>query len=388
LAKGIEPATLHAPTESTTNKIHKETGMSADPSQASADRASSQGTGAATATRIERFTFTGSGGEYFRIWIVNLLLSILTLGIYSAWAKVRRMRYFYGNTRLAGSVFEYHGQPIQILKGRLIAFGVVVFFAIMASVWPLTDVLFVIVLLLGTPWIIVKARTFQMRVSSYRNIRFNFRQDYGDAARIFIGMALLIPLTLWLLYPYWSYRRFQFAITNTSFGTSPFGFLAGPGVFYRIYALGALLWIPALVVVFLFFTAVAGSTVSDADIQHARRLAALVPSILLMVVLSYLVVSSYLQNASLGNAVLGAHRLVSAVQFLTLLGIYLANTLLIILTLGLYLPWAQVRLARYRFECLALELRGSLDEFVADQQTQVAAAGEELGELLDVDLGL
>src|SRR5258707_6333866 len=42
--------------------------------------------------------FTGRAGEYFRIWIVNICLSIVTLGIYSAWAKVRRKRYFYGNT--------------------------------------------------------------------------------------------------------------------------------------------------------------------------------------------------------------------------------------------------------------------------------------------------
>jgi hypothetical protein len=38
----------------------------------------------------EQLHFTGSGAEYFGIWIVNLLLTILTLGIYSAWAKVRR----------------------------------------------------------------------------------------------------------------------------------------------------------------------------------------------------------------------------------------------------------------------------------------------------------
>src|SRR5512145_1992685 len=33
--------------------------------------------------REENFRFTGEGGEYFRIWIVNILLSIVTLGIYS-----------------------------------------------------------------------------------------------------------------------------------------------------------------------------------------------------------------------------------------------------------------------------------------------------------------
>ncbi|RYZ95608.1 MAG: DUF898 family protein, partial [Proteobacteria bacterium] len=30
--------------------------------------------------------FRGQAGEFFRIWIVNTLLTILTLGIYSAWA--------------------------------------------------------------------------------------------------------------------------------------------------------------------------------------------------------------------------------------------------------------------------------------------------------------
>ncbi|MGI9420607.1 MAG: DUF898 family protein, partial [Geminicoccaceae bacterium] len=61
------------------------------------------------------FAFTGRAGEYFGIWIVNLLLSIVTLGIYSAWAKVRTRRYFYGNTKLADSTFDYLASPVQIL---------------------------------------------------------------------------------------------------------------------------------------------------------------------------------------------------------------------------------------------------------------------------------
>ena len=69
----------------------------------------------------EPLSFHGSGREYFRIWIVNLLLSIVTLGIYSAWAKVRRLNYFYRNTRLAGASFDYHASPIAILKGRIAA---------------------------------------------------------------------------------------------------------------------------------------------------------------------------------------------------------------------------------------------------------------------------
>ena len=71
--------------------------------------------------------FTGSAAEYFRIWIVNLFLTLVSLGVYSAWAKVRKKRYFYGATRLDGDTFDYFASPKAILYGRIIA--VVAFFS-------------------------------------------------------------------------------------------------------------------------------------------------------------------------------------------------------------------------------------------------------------------
>ena len=68
---------------------------------------------------------------------MNILLTILTLGIYSAWAKVRRNRYFYGNTRLLGSGFDYHAKPMQILIGRIIAFAILVAFNIVSQINPI-----------------------------------------------------------------------------------------------------------------------------------------------------------------------------------------------------------------------------------------------------------
>ena len=61
--------------------------------------------------------FTGSGSEYFRIWIVNLLLMFITLGIYFPWAKVRKLRYFYGNTLVGGEPLGFHGDPKKMFKG-------------------------------------------------------------------------------------------------------------------------------------------------------------------------------------------------------------------------------------------------------------------------------
>ncbi|MFM2111485.1 MAG: hypothetical protein RLZZ271_145, partial [Pseudomonadota bacterium] len=65
--------------------------------------------------------FTASGSEYLRIWVVNLLLIIITLGIYYPWAKARRIRYFCNNTELQGHSFDFHGEPIKMLKGSVLA---------------------------------------------------------------------------------------------------------------------------------------------------------------------------------------------------------------------------------------------------------------------------
>jgi hypothetical protein len=70
--------------------------------------------------------FNGSAGEYFRIWIVNIALTILTLGIYGAWAKVRTRRYFYSNTLLDGQPFDYTAKPGTILMGHLIIGGALI----------------------------------------------------------------------------------------------------------------------------------------------------------------------------------------------------------------------------------------------------------------------
>ena len=70
--------------------------------------------------------FTGSGWEYFRIWVTNTALTLLTLGVFSAWATVRTRRYLYGNTWLGDSAFNYTARPWTILIGRIIVVGLLI----------------------------------------------------------------------------------------------------------------------------------------------------------------------------------------------------------------------------------------------------------------------
>ena len=84
--------------------------------------------------------FAGSAKEYFGIWIVNVILSIVTIGIYSAWAKVKRETYFKNNTLIGEIGFGYHATGMQIFKDRLIAFVTLVTLNIAAALSTIVGV--------------------------------------------------------------------------------------------------------------------------------------------------------------------------------------------------------------------------------------------------------
>src|SRR5262249_17970343 len=110
----------------------------------------------------EPLRFTGTGSEYFGIWIVNLLLTLITLGIYSAWAKVRRLQYFYRHTEVAGSSFDFHGNPVRILVGRILALGLLFLYNYsvrLQSVWTLVILVGLAVIM---PWLLRNSFRFRL----------------------------------------------------------------------------------------------------------------------------------------------------------------------------------------------------------------------------------
>jgi uncharacterized membrane protein YjgN (DUF898 family) len=338
--------------------------------------------------RAEPFHFSATGAEYFRIWIVNLLLTIVTLGIYSAWAKVRRLRYFYGSTQLAGSTFEYHGQPMQILKGRLIAVAALIPYFVVAALFPPWDALFVIAFFIALPFIVVKSRLFGMRMTSWRNIRFDFVGTYGAATKVYIGLALLVGITFGLAAPYWTYARQKFLIGQTRLGTTQFDFRAGASEYYTAIILGGFAIVGGLVLA-LLVTMPLGEDVKIAGLPgFDLRSIVMIPIMGLAYLFGFAVINAGLRNAAFDNTHIGPHKLNCKLRVTRLFWLYLTNALAAVATLGLLIPWAQVRLTRYQLSCMQLYVNGNLAEFVAGQQGQVAATGQEVGDLLDVDFGL
>lgn len=125
--------------------------------------------------------FHGDGKEFFNIWIVNILLTIVTLGIYSAWATVRTNRYFYSNTEIDGRRLSYLAEPIKILKGRAIAVALFAFVYILNIFDPIFGLVAMGLLVFLAPLFICMSLRFKLRMTAYRNVTFNFRGQYGSA---------------------------------------------------------------------------------------------------------------------------------------------------------------------------------------------------------------
>lgn len=329
------------------------------------------------ASQEHRFEFQGSALEYFRIWIVNVLLTIVTLGVYSAWAKVRTQQYLASSTTLAGASFAYVADPWAILKGRAM---VVLFFLVygMSSVISgYLELALGMAMLLLIPWAIVRSMAFRAHNTAWRNIRFGFRAAYGPAFGAYLGYPFLGLLTLGVLYPDAVFRQRRFLVSHASFGSTGFSFGSRSADFYRAFGLLLLISIAMVASITLAVTLAGEAAFLGIGLVS-------LPFYFLL----FGTAASRISNLTYDGAHVGKHRLSSRVPAAGLAAVYASNALAMLLSLGLLVPWARLRVLRYRLRHMSVHAVGSLDDFVAHQADDVGGTGAELGESLGLDLGL
>jgi uncharacterized membrane protein YjgN (DUF898 family) len=342
-----------------------------------------------------RAEFLGSGGEYFRIWIVNLALTLATLGLYSPWAKVRRTQYFHRNLRVGGAGFDYDANPWAILRGRIFALVLLAGLQLGARVSPVLNgiagLLFVAVL----PWMVTASLRFRLYHTLHRGLRFSFHGRLVEAFQAYLLWPAAAAATLGLLFPAAIQRQQRFVYGRSAFGGSRFESELGLGALYGIcfgaswIALGA-----ALAGGVAFFTGAfaAGQQLGAASPDAAGAPALASIAVPLAVFLAGLVIAGCYYQVRLHNLVwnrlrLGPHRFRSHQTVASYLALQLGNLVATLATLGLFLPWAEVRAARWRAARTELLPGGSLDAFAAGAAQAESAAADELAELFGFDVG-
>jgi len=343
----------------------------------------------------EKFSFTGNAKEWFGIWIVNLLLSIVTLGIYSAWAKVRREKYFKNNTYVSNRNFDYHATGKQILIGRLIVVGAYILFNILLIASPIIGLIVLAVLICFMPWLIVRSMMFNARMTSFSNVRFNFVGTAGRAFLVLFIYPIVTILTLYTTAPFASRALQKFCINNHRLGTAEFHFDSGIGPFYKAF-LAAIAWViiaGGLAVVVTDFSIIEFSyameniendptaAVSIIGLFYLLIFVALLPA----VIIYYVMIRNTIYNIATLD---GTHKFNSTVSVGKMLWLTASNFVVVIGTLGLMLPWAQVRIVKYLAANTDLIPGDSLDNFIGTQQSETSALGDAFTDIESIDVGL
>lgn len=337
--------------------------------------------------RSIRPEFTGAAGEYFRIWIVNLFFTLITFGIYSAWAKVRKKKYFYGSTRLDGDNFDYFANPKAILKGRIAAGAMFLTYAFAAELYPASRYGFWALALLLLPWLIVRAFTFNARNSAWRGVRFDFTATARDAAWVYIGKLALAVVTFGLGFPWFMARQKAFVVSHHAFGTTPFECQISGRAFFSIYFLSGLI-VSAVGVPAGMLTAFVLPQISP--IESLSWVGWALPALALYA--GYAVAYAYIQARTTNLLWKGTFgpgmRFESSLAATRLAGLYLGNILAVACSAGLLIPWAVIRALRYRLQSLTVIIDEDMEHQANPALTAVGATGQELGDIFNLDLGL
>ncbi len=365
--------------------------------------------------------FFGGAAEYFGIWIGNVLLTLLTGGLYLPWAMVRNRQYFHANTRLLDVPFQYLATPLQTAAGRLALLAA--WLGLCVLPWQLPPVAaasVVSLLLLVFPAVMVSV--LRSRITAWRDVPLVFARDVRGAYAILLlplallGVVLVLPLlhgiagaggsvkaaaflspvgsaaglALVLGFPYWHWSVENFLVNCHRFGGERFHFAARPYQYYLLYFIK----LPLVMAVIGILQGVSMMLFASASVVHQwQKLQGLVQQppaeawaflqqgmggnavvMLLLVTLVWLCgacwLVAYLKvnlcKLRYNGVALGKSTVLCSMRTLPLLQLYMTNTLAILFSLGLLVPWARMRTLHYRLTAMEVFVSYEMDDIVGN----------------------
>lgn len=144
--------------------------------------------------------FTGKGGKYFVICLVNFLLTCITLGIYAPWAMVKCRRYIYTNMTLNNQPFAYKATGGALFVSMLL---VLIIYGISLSLiehghpglgFTLFGLLIAII-----PFMAVKGLQYQAMMTSLNGVSFGFQCSMRRAWWCMFALPALLMVALYIV---------------------------------------------------------------------------------------------------------------------------------------------------------------------------------------------
>ena len=370
--------------------------------------------------------FLGRGSEYFGIWIVNLLLIIVTLGLYWPWARARKLRWFAENTELDGRPFHFAGTARQMFGGFVLGTIGLIAYLFADQIHPALGVVTVLVFALVWPWLFTASLRFRLARTEWRGLPFAFtgkaRALYtacllpggvvvaASAAAAFGAeiTAVLLFLAAIACIPFLLFAAKRHQHAHLAYAGLHSAFDAGVGAFYGLVVKTLLVGmlamllalIPIVVALGLAYTGASLAPESFEDVLGDLMYGELTSALLLQSLIVFTLVAIWIAWSAPGayfasrlHGLVWSHTTADGLQLPTHLPfraywwLLLKNRLLIVLTLGLYTPFAQVAVARARVEAIEASASVDIDALVDREERRRSSAGADAAaDLLDLDV--
>ncbi|MEX8503192.1 MAG: YjgN family protein [Leptothrix ochracea] len=369
-----------------------------------------------------KIRFTASGSEYFRIWIVNLLLTVVTLGLYWPFAKARKLRYFHENTLVGDSPLSFHGDPKRMLRGYVLMGVLGGVYTVLNNTHPDAAAVMVVLTLPLAPWFLWSALRFRVANTGWRGLRLQFDGTLKQMYRLFVPMVtplgvaavgwvvLLVvgagggdggesvlkstPATIWGFVTLLCFFASMLMSIRLMWRLKEFQhshYRLGDEVTRLEATLKDYDKVQIRIVGVVFLGSLISSSLTAILVMSLGPWAG--PLGVIGLYATMLVVVGY-RMARMQNLIWGGTRsehivFHSELLLHPLVKLMLKSAVLTVITFGFYWPFAAVALTRMRLEAISLDLSIPLEQLMGSMITQPGAAGEAAADLnplgLDID---
>ncbi len=335
--------------------------------------------------------FTGQGAELFGVMIVNFIFTILTLGIYHFWGKVKVRKYLWRHANILGNPLEYTGNGLELFLSGLIVFVFLLLYSFIVSAVPLLAVLGIPALFWAVYFAMYRSIRFRLTRTRWRGIYANLAGSPVSFANNVILLSIGNILCLGLLTPYITARLYRLVINNVYWGDMKFSFNGIAKPLYKSFFIGMGVALAAIILMAAFgsgyFLLLFGSVLhGGSEFEYAALMVfVFYMGTILAISLGFLYYAACKTRWFYEHLSLPGARFTCGLPISTFISLYLTNALLLIFTLGFGYAWVVVRTIR----CLAAAAvyQGEVDVESLHQNTQaIPKRGDGLLDALDLDV--
>ena len=347
--------------------------------------------------------FQARGLDFLWIVLRNLFFTILTLGIYSFWAKVRTRVFLWRATRILDDPLEYTGTGKELFMSFLIVMGFFIVFGLIFTLLtvllhPLVTFVAYVGMYVGMLYAVYFAsyRTMRYRLTRtrWRGIRGNLGGSAAKYALKAFAYTLAVIGTLGILGPWCTSRLVSFQMNNTFFGNRRCSFNGPPKELYVAYFIVLFAFVVlSAAAVFIIYSSVDITEISNDNpnpdaLRHFVHV--VVPVYAALTIASMFVGTIYqaaFERWFYRHLSFGDMRFRSTLTAGALVKLHLGNILLLACTLGIAYPWVRLRSLRVPLNCVDYQGDPDLDRLLQDTMP-APKRGEGLLEALDIDIGM